>query len=105
MRLLQGLLHNELTMRGLQSSLAALEVEPAGYYQLLLLDLGLSDKNAPERDALTQTVVQHLPPAGDPHGAFCAAGGGRHRGDGGIRRHAGGFAGGFPGAVTWAPPR
>ena len=40
MRLLQGLLHNELTMRGLQSSLAALEVEPAGYYQLLLLDLG-----------------------------------------------------------------
>lgn len=61
-RLLQGLLHNELTMRGLQSSLAALEVEPAGYYQLLLLDLGLSDKNAPERDALTQTVVQHLPP-------------------------------------------
>lgn len=62
-RLLQGLLRNELTMHGLDSSLAALGIEPTGFYQLLLLDLGLSDKNATERDALTQTVVQYLPPA------------------------------------------
>lgn len=62
-RLLQGLLHNELTLRGLQNSMAALGIEPAGFYQLMVLDLGLSDKTPTERDALTQTVVQHLPPA------------------------------------------